>query len=88
MSAEQHGTPKKLTVYSVNLNTMKKTELAHFELHDGKVKATFKSPSYKSEIEEGLYDRGKMVKVKDGERFMQVLENTYVTSSAVTVERA
>lgn len=78
---------KKLTVYSVNLNDMKKTELARFELENDEVKATYKSMLLENELKDGIYDRGKMVEPKDGAKFMEALERAYATASAVTVER-
>jgi hypothetical protein len=82
------STPKKLVVYSVDLNTMKKTEMAHFELHGDEVKATYKNKLFEREMGGGLYDNGHKVKPDDGKKFMDALERTYAHSSTVTVERS
>lgn len=82
------STPKKLTVYSVNLNDMKKTEMAHFELHGDEVKATYKNKIFEREMRDGIHILGKTVKLDDGKKFMDALEKTYSRSSTIIVERA
>lgn len=82
------STPKKLVVYSVDLNTMKKTEMARFELESDEVKPTYTDLLFECQMEEGLFDRGKTVKIDEGEKFMEALERAYSRSSTITVERA
>jgi hypothetical protein len=79
---------KKLTVYSVDLNNMKKTEMAHFELHGDEVKATYKNKLFEGMLRDGIHIGGKMVKPADGAKFMSALEANYVRSSTIVVERA
>ena len=82
------STPKKLTVYAVNLNDMKKAEMARFELHGDEVKGSYKNKLFEREMEQGIYVNGKMLKAKDGSKFMDALEQAYVHSSTVSVERS
>lgn len=82
------STPKKLVVYSVDLNDMKKKEMGRFELHGDEVKATYKNKLFERELEDGIPVRGKTVKLTDGAKFMEALEANYARSSTISVERS
>lgn len=82
------STPKKLTVYSVDLNDLKKTEMARFELEGDEVKATYKNKLFERSMEDGIPVRGKQLQPKDGQKFMEALEASYARSSTVSVERS
>jgi hypothetical protein len=79
-------TPKKLVVYSINLNNMEKTEMATFVLEGNEVTATYKNPKFKHMIAEGLYDQEKRVTPVDGAKFMVALLRAYALSSTIVVK--
>lgn len=83
------STPKKLIVYSIDLNDLKKTEMARFELMNGDVvHAVYKNKIFEKSLKKGLYSKnGKTVNIENGEEFMKLLERNYSSSSTVIVER-
>lgn len=82
---------RKLVIYSLSpSNPDKRERLGSFELgDDGKVKAEFDAPGLEWEIQQGLFDaeRHDRVGLDGGERFMELLEQKYGSSSFVAVEK-
>jgi hypothetical protein len=80
---------RKLTVYSIDLNDMKKTEMAEFSLVGDKVKSKFSNKMFEREMtKEGIYTPRGTYKPDDGKDFMDALEHAYKRSSTIIVERA
>lgn len=80
---------RKLTVYTVDLNDMKKTKMAEFSLEGDKVKSKFSNKLFEKEMtKEGIYTPKGTFKPEDGKDFMDALEKAYTRSSTIVVERA
>lgn len=80
---------RKLTVYSIDLNDMKKTEMAEFSLVGDKVKSKFSNKMFEREMtKEGIPTAKGTYKPDDGADFMDALEKAYTRSSTIIVERA
>jgi hypothetical protein len=80
---------RKLTVYSIDLNNMKKTEMAEFSLTGDKVKSKFTNKMFERQMtKEGIFTTKGTYKPDDGEDFMDALEGAYKRSSTIIVERA